>query len=201
MILLLAGGTLSLTGCQAVKDAVSGLNSLKRLQFKLGDVNQFKLAGVDISRLSSPSNLGLMDVTRLTAAVANKQLPVSFTLNVLAKNPNDGSSSTKSTSLLIKKLNWTLAIDNRETISGLVEGITVPGTGETTTIRMPMTLDLMKFFGDKGYEDIANLAFAIGGVSGSSSRLKLTAKVTVGTPFGDVTYPDELTIVNAQFTN
>ena len=201
ILLLFAGGMLSLTGCQAVKDAVNGLNSLKRLQFKLGDVNGFKLAGVDISRISSPSKLGVLDVTKLTAAVAKKQLPVSFTLNVLAKNPNDGSASTKSTSLLIKKMDWTLSIDDRTTVNGLVEGITIPGTGQTTTIPLTLNMDLMKFFGDKGYEDIMNLAFAVGGVSGSSSRLKLAARVTVGTPFGDFTYPDELTIVNTQFTN
>lgn len=201
MILLLAGGMLSFTGCQAVKDAVSGLNSLKKLQFKLGDVNGFKLAGVDISRMNSASDIGVMDVAKLTSAVASKKLPVDFTLNVLAKNPNDGSGSTKSTSLLIKKMAWTLSIDNRSTINGIVDNISIPGNGQTTTIPVSIGLDLMKFFGDKGYNDIANLAMAIGGASGSSSRLKLTAKVTVGTPFGDYTYPDELTIVNTQFTN
>ena len=37
---------------------------------------------------------------------------------------------------------------------------------------------------DRGLDDIVNMAFAIGGVSGSTSRLKLTARVTVETPLG-----------------
>lgn len=202
VVALLATAMFSLPGCQALKDVASALTSFKRLQFRLGDVNAFKVAGVDISKFSSPSNISVIDAGRLLNAFNNKKLPVSFTLNVLAKNPNDGSSSTKSTDLFIKRLGWTLSIDDRTTINGVInDRLRIPGTGQTTTIPMVMGLDLLKFFGDKGYEDLLNLAFAVGGVSGSSSRLKLTANVTVETPLGDVTYPDELTIVNAQFTN
>ena len=68
-------------------------------------------------------------------------------------------------------------------------------------IPVDLSLDLMEFFGNRGYEDLLNLAFAIGGVNGSSSKLRLGARVTVETPLGDVEYPNELTIVNASFTN
>jgi len=202
MIALIVAGTLSSTGCQAVKDAVGALGSFQKLQFKLGDPTGFQLAGVDISKLSEPSRLGIMDGAKLLKAFNSKALPVSFDLNVIAKNPNDGSSTTKSTNLFIKKFAWTLSIDDRTTINGVTnKRLMIPGTGQTETFPITMSLDLMKFFGDKGYDDLLNLAFAIGGVSGSSSRLKLTAKVTVETPLGDVTYPNDLTIVNTEFTN
>lgn len=201
-VALLLVALVAIPGCQTLKDAVSALNSFKQLQFKLGDVNGFRVAGVDATKASSPSSFNFSDAAKLLAAYNSKKLPVSFTLNVLAKNPNDGKSATKATDLFIKKLAWTLSIDDRTTINGVVnDRLRIPGTGQTTTIPMTMELDLLKFFGDKGYEDVLNLALAIGGVSGSSSRLKLGARVTVETPLGDVTYPDELTIVNAQFTN
>lgn len=201
-VALLLVALVAIPGCQTLKDAVSALNSFKQLQFKLGDVNGFRVAGVDATKASSPSSFNFSDAAKLLAAYNSKKLPVSFTLNVLAKNPNDGKSATKATDLFIKKFAWTLSIDDRTTINGVVnDRLRIPGTGQTTTIPMTMELDLLKFFGDKGYEDVLNLALAIGGVSGSSSRLKLGARVTVETPLGDVTYPDELTIVNAQFTN
>ncbi|MCB0713382.1 MAG: LEA type 2 family protein [Ignavibacteriae bacterium] len=193
---------LFLSGCQTLKDAAGALGSLKQLQFKLGDVDNFKAAGIDISKLSSPSSFSLTDAAKALSAYQSKKLPVSFTLNVLAKNPNTGTSTTKGTDLLLKKLEWTLYIDGKETINGIAgNGLRIPGTGETTTIPLSMSLDLLEFFGNKGYEDLMNLAFAIGGVSGSSSRLTLKGFVTVNTPLGDVKYPDELTIVNASFTN
>ena len=202
-ILSALSAVLFLSGCQTLKDAAGALGSLKQLQFKLGDVNNFKAAGVDISKLSSPSNLTVSDGVKLLGAFNSKKLPVSFTLNVLAKNPNTASgSTTKGTDLFLKKLDWTLYIDGKETIDGVAgDGLRIPGSGETVPISLPMNLDLVEFFGNKGYEDLLNLAFAIGGVSGSSSKLTLKAYVTVKTPLGDVKYPDQLTIVNASFTN
>ncbi len=191
-----------LSGCQAIKDAAGAINSLKQLQFKLGDVRNFQLAGINISKFSSPSNFGPTDVAKAFSAYNNKKLPAAFTLDLLAKNPNTSGSSSKGTDLFLKKMEWTLYIDGKETINGIAgDGLRIPGSGETVTIPLSMSLDLLKFFGDRQYEDLLNLAFAIGGVSGSSSKLKLAAYVTVGTPFGDVKYPDELTIVNASFTN
>ena len=191
-----------LPGCKVIQDAANSLNSLKELQFKLGDVHNFTAAGIDISKLSSPSNLSVMDGVKALNAYNSKKLPITFTLDVLAKNPNTGSSTSSGTDLFIKRMGWTLYIDGKKTINGVAgNGLKIPGSGQTTTIPLSMSLNLLQFFGDKQYEDLINLAFAIGGVSGSSSRLKLTAEVTVSTPFGDVTYPDELTIVNTSFSN
>jgi hypothetical protein len=64
-----------------------------------------------------------------------------------------------------------------------------------------MNLDLVKFFQNKGYEDLVNLALAIGGNKGSSSNLTLYARPTVSTSLGPIQYPEELRIVNVSFTN
>ena len=192
----------SLAGCQTLKDAASALNAFKQLQFKLGDVNNFRLAGVDISRIQSPSTLSLTDGAKLLSAFNNREIPVSFRLNVEARNPNTGGERTGGQDLFFKRMEFTLYVDGKETIDGTVnQRIRVPATGATEIIPVDLSLDLMEFFGNRGYEDLLNLAFAIGGVNGSSSKLRLGARVTVETPLGDVEYPNELTIVNASFTN
>lgn len=192
-----------LGGCKALKDVTSALTDLKKLQFKLENVNSFRLAGVDVSKASNPSSISTMEMISLGAAFAQKKMPVEFTLNVAARNPNDGSASGgRSTPLYLRKLGWTLLIDDRTTISGVVDKrLEIPATGQSTMIPITVGLDLYQFFGDKGLNDMINLALAIGGAQGSSSRLKLTAKVSVETPIGLVDYPGDITIVDQQFTN
>jgi len=192
-------------GCQALKGIPSALADLKKLQFKLDNVSGFRLAGVDISRFASRGDIGFGDVANLTAAVLQKRLPAEFTLNVAVRNPNDGASGTgrPATNLFLRKIAWTLLIDDRTTISGVTDQrLQIPGTGQTTTIPLTMQLDLFKFFSDRGADDLINLALAIGGQSGSSSRLKLSARITAEVPpLAPFEYPGDITIVNQGFTN
>ena len=61
-----------------------------------------------------------------------------------------------------------------ETISGDIGSpVSVPGTGEVTNIPLTMNLDLIEFFGNKGLDNLVNLALALGGQEGSSSKLTL----------------------------
>jgi hypothetical protein len=77
----------------------------------------------------------------------------------------------------------------------------VPGTGDITVIPLRIDIDLKEFFAERGYQSLINLALALGGAQGSSSKVALYAKPTVSTVLGDISYPGELKIVDTQFTN
>ncbi len=176
--------------------------NLSRLKFKLGNVASFKLNGVNISNKSKLSDFSPQEIISLTTAVAQGKLPVSFTLNIEAKNPNDGTGGYPKTNALIKSFPWRLLIDDKQTISGnLGNEVSVPGTGQTTNIPVEISLDLVSFFKDRGYESLINLALSIGGNAGSSSNLIVYAKPTVTSPLGDITYPQEIKIVSMEFSN
>lgn len=177
----------------------NALTNAQRLKFRLGSVDGFSLAGVNLKSISSINNLSAMDIIKLTSAFAKNEMPANFTLNVLAKNPNDGTGGTKESSALIKNLDWRLLIDNTETINGAVQNINVPGVGQETTIPVGISIDLFKFFSSRGYEDLINLALALGGQNGSSSRLSLKVKPTVETFLGPMTYPGEITVIDKEF--
>ncbi len=197
-VLILAIGLL--TACSTIRDVTNALSSISRLQFKLGAVNNFRLAGVDITRISDPSKLSISDGFALGRAFANKSLIATFTLNVDAKNPNTGASGTRQTMVTLKDLDWRLLLDEKPTISGhLGRPFDIPGNGQTVAVPLEMSLDLYSFFADKGYEGILNLAMAIGGQQGSAARIKLDAMPTVGTPFGPITYPSRIVIVDKEF--
>lgn len=197
LIMLLFSFSLIQLSCSGAYDA---LMNIQRLQFKLGSVDNFDLAGIKIKSIRSTSDFGAIDALKLTSAFVRGEFPASFTLNVLAKNPNDGTGGSKKTSAVLKSLSWRLFLDNKETINGNIPNtIEIPGVGQATTIPVVMSLDLFKFFKDQGYENIINLALALGGYSGSSSRVTLKATPTVDTFLGPITYPGEITIIDREF--
>lgn len=187
-----------ITGCSVYQTIVN----LSRIQFKLGTVGEFTLNGVNLSNKTKMADFSTLEILKISQAVTSGTLPVSFVLNVQAKNPNNGTGGYPNTNATLENFPWRLLIDNKETISGgLKNPVTVPGTGEITNIPLLLNLDLIKFFQNKSYEDLINLALAIGGSKGSSSSLTLYAQPTVSTSIGPIKYPSELKIVNLQFTN
>jgi len=198
-IILLSVTLLFLTSSCSVYETMVNIS---RLKFKLGAVNNFTVSGINISNKSSLQDFNAMELLNLTQVIATGKLPASFTLNVEAKNPNDGTGGYPKTDATLKAFPWRLEIDNVETISGNIgTPVSVPGTGQITNIPLTMNVDLIEFFGNKGYENLLNLALALGGQQGSSSKLSLYATPTVSSPLGDIKYPSELKIVDQSFTN
>ncbi|KXK45864.1 MAG: hypothetical protein UZ05_CHB002002420 [Chlorobi bacterium OLB5] len=183
-------------GCSGVMDAIT---NIQRLQFKLDKVTGMKVASVPLSNFASISSIGVLDAANLLAAFTSGKLPVEFTLNVLAKNPNDGTGGTKQSSAVIENMAWRLFIDSKETINGNVSNVNVPGVGQSTNIPILMSFDLLKFFSNGQYNDLINLALALGGRNGSSSRVTLKVRPTVKTIFGPITYPGEFDVVDTEF--
>jgi hypothetical protein len=177
------------------------LTNVSRLKFKVGAVNGFANNGVSITGKSKLADFAALDLLKLTSGFAQGSLPASFVLNVDAKNPNDGTGGYKKSDATIQNFKWRLFLDDKETISGeLDQPLTIPGTGEVSTIPLKINIDLMKFFKDKGYESIVNLALALGGAQGSSSKITFYATPTVSSPFGNITYPGELKLVDTEFS-
>lgn len=175
--------------------------NLSRLQFKLGTVDGFLLNGVSISDKTKLDDFSAFDIVKLSSAVVQGSLPVSFTLNVQAKNPNDGTGGYKKTDATLKSFPWRLNLDDKEILTGNIGSpLSIPGTGDVINIPIQVGFDLVKLFKDQGYESLINLALNLGGKAGSSSKLTMYAKPTVTSALGDITYPGELKIVNIEFT-
>ena len=178
------------------------ITNISRLKFKVGEVNGFQVSGISFSGKSKLGDFSAIDLLKLSSAFAGGTLPASFVLNVEAKNPNDGTGGYSKTDATLQNFKWRLFLDDKETVSGeLDQPVTVPGTGEVTTIPLRVEVDLMKFFKDKGYESLLNLALALGGSQGSSSKVSLYATPTVSTLIGNITYPGEIKVVDYSFSN
>lgn len=199
-LVLLAVILLGASGCRSISDISNSLLSLDKMEFRLAGVQQMRIAGVGMASMSKVSDLSVQDALALTTAFQRRSLPATFILNVEARNPNSGEPGKRSSPLKLTALNWRLLIDGVETISGdLDRPIEIPGSREMVTIPLSISIDLYRFFSEKGYDHVLNLAMALGGKNGSSARLQLDAKPSVEAPFGSLTYPGRITIVDTEF--
>jgi len=185
----------SLSSCSVIKQ----MTNISRLKFKLNGVSNFTLSGINLSNKSSLRDFGPFDSAQLLNNFAKGSLPVSFVLNIEAHNPNDGGGYPRQ-DLDIVDFKWRLIIDDVETLSGnIVRPISVPGTGETTIFPITIELDLYKFFRERGFDNVINLALAIGGKNPNLSKIVLKAQPTIQTPLGKIQYPNEIDIIDKEF--
>jgi hypothetical protein len=182
----LASGLLLLaSGCQSLRE----VTALRDVQFDIDRVADARLAGVSLNNIRSYEDIGAADMLRLSAAVAEGEMPLSFTLYLEGTNPEENSVDARLT-----EMDWTLLLNDRETISGLFDRDVVMPPGEPTPIPIDVRLDAIEFF-DNNLRDIVELALAVGG-EGQPRNVKVEARPTIQTAIGPIRYPGSITVVN-----
>lgn len=181
-LLLVAGGLLS---CQTLREVAT----LKDVQFRLDRASDARLAGVDLDEIRSYQDLRGADVARLAASVSEGELPLSFTLHVEAENPSSNSVDARLT-----KMDWTLLLDEQETVSGVFDREVVLPPGTPKDVPVDLRLDLIEFF-DQNLQGLVDLASAVSG-EGPPTNVQLRVRPTVRTPLGEMKYPNPITVVS-----
>jgi hypothetical protein len=185
------------SSCSGIKDT---MENAERLRFKLGTIDKITVGGMNLSNVTSVSQLNISQSAGLLASLASGSLPTSLTVNLIAKNPDTYPGGTKESSSLIKGLDWRLIVDGQELIAGEIDKtIEIPGVGKQVTIPIPVKVDLFKMLGDGGLEKVINLVNAMNGTSGASSRVSLKIKPTIDTFLGGIAYPGEIEVVSKEF--
>lgn len=185
-------------GCGIYKTFVN----LSRVKFKLGNVSNITAAGVNIMHKNKLQDFSAGEVLSLTSAVSKGALPINLVLNVEAKNPNDGTGGYPSTSAVIKSFPYRFLVNDKQVVSGNISSaVSVPGTGETSIIQLNIGFDLFQVVQSGSYNDLVNLALSLGGIGKGNSNVALYAKPVISTSIGDISYPQEIKIVELQFSD
>ncbi|MFW6205715.1 MAG: hypothetical protein ACOC5I_00615 [Gemmatimonadota bacterium] len=171
-----------LAGCATLQE----IAALRDVEFSLADATDGTVAGVAIGSVRSFQDLSLLDATRVATAFADGRLPFEATLLVRASNPAANGQAR------LTALDWTLFLDDRETVSGTLDREYVLPPGEPVDVPVRVQLDLLDFF-DNQIEQVVNLALAAAG-AGEPSRIHLEAIPSVQTPLGALRYPDPVRI-------
>lgn len=182
--------------CSLIKTA----DNISRLKYKIHSASDYKLIGIDLRNKKSVKDFSSIELLKLTASIAKGELPLTFLINVEAKNPNDGSGGYPQTDISIQSFPWRLYINENETVSGNISHpVVIPGKGDAQLIPLEIKFDLLKNIKEKNMDDILAMALNIGGLNRSTSNLKLIAQPVIGTPIGNIKYPSEITIVDKTF--
>lgn len=184
-VLVLLGSAAVFAGCQTLREVAN----LRDIDYALGNVARADLAGVDLAGVRSYEDLRARDILRIGSSLADGQLPLQFQLGVEATNPEANNVQAR-----MVEFDWTLFIEDRETVSGVVHENFVLPPGQTRTIPIDIQLDLLEFF-DRSARDIVDLVLAFAG-QGQPRNIRLQARPTIDTPVGPIRYPDPITIVS-----
>ena len=165
------------TGCATLQQ----LTALQHVDFALDRVTGVELAGVDLFRIRGFDDLSLSDGLALADAVRQQNLDLDIGLSVRATNPSSNIDAR------LVRLDWTLFLEDRETVSGrLADEIVLP-SGESTYVPVSTQLNLVDFF-DGGARDLFELAYALTGNGSEPQEVTLSLLPTIQTVLGPITY-------------
>jgi hypothetical protein len=168
---------------------VRGILALRQVDFEVDRVATVRLAGVPLDRIRGTSDVSVLDAGRIAAAVMRRQVPLSFDLHVLGRNPAENRTTAR-----LVRMQWILDLNGRETVSGTLDTAYTFAPGGVTDVRVPVTLDLWQFFQGSG-ADALDLALGLAGIGSRRTEVALRAVPTIDTPLGPIQYPSAITIV------
>ncbi|WP_420454243.1 hypothetical protein [Rubrivirga sp.] len=178
------GALLAVPGCTTLQQ----IAALQEVDFELDRLSNGLVAGVDLDRLRDGGSLGAADLARLGTAAARGEVPLSFVLHVGAENPADNPVAAQ-----LVSLDWTLFLDDTETISGVYNDERQIPPGGAVDLPIAMELDLARFFGSN-VRDLATLVGNLAGVSSQRQTIRLDARPSINTQFGPIQYPGTISI-------
>lgn len=168
------------------------ITALRDVDFTIDRVSNVRLAGVDLAGVGSYRDLDISEVGRLTLAVSQGEMPLDFRLHLTATNPADNAADAR-----LVRMDWTLLLQDRETISGVFADETLLRRGQPTDVPITMSLDLIDFF-EGSAQDLVQAALSLAGQGGSPREVTLRATPSVDTALGPIRYPQPITIVSRE---
>jgi hypothetical protein len=175
---------LATTACSTLQQ----YSALQDVDFSLAGVSDVRLAGVNIDEAASAQDLGLVDAGRLLAAIGARDLPLELTVDVGALNPADNGTDAR-----LMRMDWTLLLEGRETLSGVFDDEVVLPPGQPRIVPVGVSLDLFDFFEGSG-QDLVELAMSLTGSGGVAKNVALRITPVIDTPLGSIRYPPPITL-------
>jgi len=178
--------SLLLSGCATLMQPTD----LSKVRFSLDRVSAVRLAGIDLMKIDSLEELNMFQMARATMALSRENLPLNLTLHLKSENPLANQVAARLT-----RMDWTLVLDGRDTISGSMEKNIRLAAGKTADIPLNLSLNMFEFFNEKSAMDMLELALAFAGEDGAiPAGVALKVRPTSDTICGPISYGKDLLI-------
>jgi len=173
-----------IASCSQIKE----FTNLLTCDFRLSTAENITLGGVNVQKLKSFSDLKLVDGAALLANVASGSLPLHFTRNVEARNPNKEKAA-------LNKLDWIAFIDNTQIAAGTTaKRVEIAPNNGTGIFPIQINTDLVKLLSGQSGKNIVNFGLNLVDAGNRPTRISLKAKPTVMVGNYAVQYPGYITI-------
>jgi hypothetical protein len=174
----------SMAGCSILSE----LTALSKCEFSFHSAQDPVVAGVDVMRIQTYSDLTFLDGQRLVSNIMQKRLPLGITANVEVKNPGI-------TTAALNHIEWIAFIDDIQISTGKIEKrIEIPGSGGTALVPIRIESDLFEYLQGDNPKTMLNFALNLVDAGGQPTRLSLKIKPSVYVGSTMVPYPDYFTI-------
>ena len=178
--------TMGLASCDILTQ-VAQLANFANCTFNFNSVDHIQMLGIDLSKGMSKTDLNAMQLLSLANAISNRQLPVTFNVNVDVKNPNSIAAS-------MTKMDYILSLNGKQVIStSMNNSVNVPANA-SNTVTIPITTDLFQLFSGESADAIVNLAFKLAGASSDPVNVGLKVKPYINVSGQQLAYPDYITM-------
>lgn len=175
---------LTVSGCKQIRQ----MKNFAKCQFRMTTLENARLAGVNIQGIKKMSDIKFVDAGILTAAYLSGNLPLSFTLNLEAKNPNAQPAA-------MNRMQWIAFIDEIEISTGALEQrIAVPANGGTAKIPVNIRANLKEILNNKTKDSIMNFGLNLSGAGNAPSRVGIKIKPSIMVGQKAVNYPGFITV-------
>ena len=177
---------LGLSSCE-VLNQIAQMANFANCTFNIDSVNQIQMLGVNLSKGMQKTDLNATQLLTLANAIMNKQLPVTFNVNLKVDNPNAIAAS-------MAKMDYVLSLNGKQVVSTtLNQGVNVPAQS-SNVISIPITTDLFQLFSGESADAIVNLAFKLAGASSDPVNVGLKVKPYISINNQQLAYPDYITM-------
>ncbi|MDR2287503.1 MAG: hypothetical protein LBE04_08550 [Prevotellaceae bacterium] len=154
-------------------DVLSGALSFVNCKYEFAGFSNPSVAGINISNVTNINNLNAVSLLKLTTGILSGSLPLSFTININATNPN-------STAAQIAGLDWGIDLNSTNVLSGTLDhSVSIPGSGGQTVIPLTIQADLLQMFKGESTENIMSFINNLLSTGDGSSNVAIRIRPSV----------------------
>ena len=189
-ILVVVLFTMTFTACEElaqIANQAAQVMNLKNCTFDVTGINNINMLGIDVSKGMSQNSLNAAQLIKVTNALMNKKLPVTFNVNIDVDNQNNIAAS-------LNKMDYIISLNNKEVISStFTDGFSIPANSKGS-ISIPISTDLFQLFSSETGDAVLNLAFKLAGAKSDPVNLGVQVKPYIKINNQSLAYPDYITI-------
>ena len=171
----------------SILDQSKEMKTFTKCMFRLVDVQDVVLAGVDVQDVQSFSDLSFTEASALSMSALTGKLPLGLTVNIEIKNPNPEQAS-------MTDMYWILLVDDIEITEGKVGQKVVVPPGGSTIMPVDVQVDLFKIMTGESADAVMNFGLNLAGSGNAPSRVKLKIKPYINIAMTRIKYPGFFTI-------